>query len=68
MWLVQSINLKGGLNIFSICCDVVGSENPVEAGGGAALSAQLMQNPQLLAALQGKMDSMVGLPSGYIQK
>ena len=27
-----------------------------------------MQNPEVLAALQGKMDSMIGIPSGYIQK
>ena len=42
------------------------------AGGSAAavggLASQLMQNPEVLAALQGKMDSMIGAPSGYIQK
>ncbi|CAC5391928.1 NAP1L1 [Mytilus coruscus] len=31
------------------------------------LTSQLMQNPQVLAALQSRMDGIVGTPSGYIQ-
>ena len=31
------------------------------------LTSQLMQNPQVLAALQSKMDGIIGTPSGYIQ-
>lgn len=32
------------------------------------LTSQLMQNPQVLAALQSRMDGIVGTPSGYIQR
>ena len=31
------------------------------------IAAQLMKNPQVLAALQEKLGSIVGTPSGYIQ-
>lgn len=31
------------------------------------LANQLMQNPTILAALQSKMDGIIGTPSGYIQ-
>jgi len=31
------------------------------------LSNQLLKNPEVLAALQGKLGSMIGTPSGYIQ-
>lgn len=31
------------------------------------LSSQLLKNPEVLAALQGKLGSIVGTPSGYIQ-
>merc|ERR1712080_452061 len=31
------------------------------------LSNQLLKNPEVLAALQGKLGSIVGTPSGYIQ-
>ena len=34
----------------------------------AELASQLMQNPQVLAALQDKLGSMVGVSSGYIQR
>ncbi|XP_037070853.1 nucleosome assembly protein 1-like 1 [Pollicipes pollicipes] len=39
-------------------------EEPQDAGDPAA---QLMCNPQVLAALQGRLDGMVGSPSGYIE-
>lgn len=43
-----------------------------EAAGDTAaestkIAAQLMKNPQVLAALQEKLGSIVGTPSGYIQ-
>lgn len=34
----------------------------------AALTSQLMQNPQILADLQHRLGSMVGVSSGYIQR
>lgn len=47
------------------------SEDPGSQGDGeprpAELASQLMQNPQVLAALQDKLGSMVGVQSGYIQ-
>lgn len=48
------------------------SEDPGSQGDGgepqpAELASQLMQNPQVLAALQDKLGSMVGVSSGYIQ-
>lgn len=51
--------------------DVEG-EHEEEAGGDQAaeskkIAAQLMKNPQVLAALQEKLGSIVGTPSGYIQ-
>jgi len=36
-------------------------------GQAEAITAQLMQNPQVLAAIQGKLGTIVGMPSGYIQ-
>lgn len=48
------------------------SEDPGSQGDGGEpqpveLASQLMQNPQVLAALQDKLGSMVGVSSGYIQ-
>ena len=40
-------------------------ENGTDAGD--SVSSQLLKNPAVMAALQGKLDSMVGSPSGYIQ-
>ncbi|KAK2144117.1 hypothetical protein LSH36_784g01040 [Paralvinella palmiformis] len=37
------------------------------ASNVAAVASQLMRNPGVLAALQDKLGSMVGTPSGYIQ-
>lgn len=31
------------------------------------LSAAMLKNPQVMAALQARLDSMVGDPSGYIK-
>lgn len=31
------------------------------------VTAQLLKNPAVMAALQGKLNSMVGTPSGYIE-
>ncbi|XP_043192027.1 nucleosome assembly protein 1-like 1-B [Amphibalanus amphitrite] len=41
----------------------------MDEGSGEAgnVTAQLMRNPQVLAALQGRLDGMVGSPSGYIE-
>ena len=33
----------------------------------ANVTSQLLKNPAVMAALQGKLDGMVGTPSGYIQ-
>jgi hypothetical protein len=35
--------------------------------GAGALTAEMLSNPALMQALQGKLDTMVGTPSGYIQ-
>jgi len=32
------------------------------------ITSEMMQNPQVLAALQQRLDSIVGTPSGYIDK
>ena len=32
------------------------------------IAGQLMQNPQVLAALQGRLEGMIGTRSGYIEK
>ena len=37
------------------------------AGEAANVASQLMRNPQVLAALQGRLDGMIGSPSGYIE-
>ena len=42
--------------------DVVG-DNP----DAAEVASQLMKNPQVLAALQGRLGNMIGGQSGYIQ-
>jgi len=34
--------------------------------GDQGVAAQLMRNPQVLAALQGRLDGMIGSPSGYV--
>ena len=39
-----------------------------EAGDSQAIAAQLMKNPGVLAALQDRLSSIVGSPSGYIQR
>ena len=41
-------------------------DEELETGSGAATAA-LLKNPAVMAALQGKLDSMVGAPSGYIE-
>ncbi|KAL8221585.1 UNVERIFIED_CONTAM: Nucleosome assembly protein 1-like 1 [Gekko kuhli] len=32
------------------------------------LTVQMMQNPQILAALQERLDGLVGTPTGYIER
>lgn len=32
------------------------------------LTVQMMQNPQILAALQERLDGLVGSPSGYMER
>ena len=31
------------------------------------LTSELLKNPAVMSALQGKLDSMIGTPSGYIK-
>ena len=38
-----------------------------QAAESTKIAAQLMKNPQVLAALQDKLGSIIGTPSGYIQ-
>jgi len=35
--------------------------------GAGALTAEMLKNPALMQALQGKLDGIIGTPSGYIQ-
>merc|ERR1712029_912979 len=35
--------------------------------GGETITAQMLKNPAVMAALQGKLDSMAGTMSGYIE-
>ena len=42
-------------------------EDGVEEGGDKnSITAQMLKNPAVMAALQGKLDSMAGTMSGYI--
>ncbi len=45
----------------------VEEEEGVTTGDKTSVSAQLLKNPAVMAALQGKLDSMAGSPSGYIK-
>ncbi len=36
-------------------------------GAGDNVSSQLLKNPAVMAALQNRLDSMVGAPSDYIK-
>lgn len=47
--------------------DVEEEEEDVVSAGSGAATAALLKNPAVMAALQGKLDSMVGAPSGYIE-
>ncbi|XP_041440893.1 nucleosome assembly protein 1-like 1-B isoform X4 [Xenopus laevis] len=48
--------------------DVEEEETGEEANSKARqLTAQMMQNPQVLAALQERLDDLVGTPTGYIE-
>eukprot|EP00095_Tigriopus_kingsejongensis_P004518 maker-scaffold532_size145644-snap-gene-0.28 protein:Tk04518 transcript:maker-scaffold532_size145644-snap-gene-0.28-mRNA-1 annotation:"hypothetical protein CAPTEDRAFT_163453" len=42
-------------------------EEEDEAGNDGQVAAALLKNPAVMAALQGKLNSMVGTPSGYIE-
>lgn len=42
-------------------------KQPTESKGKAKLTAQVMQNPQVLAALQERLDSVAHTPSSYIE-
>ena len=45
-----------------------GSEDDDEVGTDAkSLTSELLKNPAVMSALQGKLDSMIGTPSGYIK-
>ena len=35
--------------------------------GAGALTAEMLKNPALMQALQGKLDGIIGTPSGYIE-
>lgn len=41
-------------------------DDDVEEGGKDTITAQMLKNPAVMAALQGKLDSMAGTMSGYI--
>jgi len=47
--------------------DVEDEEEDMVESDQKKLSSQLLKNPEVLAALQGKLGSIVGTPSGYIQ-
>lgn len=40
----------------------------VWSGLARQLTVQMMQNPQILAALQERLDGLVGSPSGYMER
>jgi len=42
------------------------ADDDVEEGGKDTITAQMLKNPAVMAALQGKLDSMAGTMSGYI--
>lgn len=44
-----------------------GSAAVAANGDAGQVSAQLLKDPRVMAALQGKLDAMVGGPSGYIE-
>ncbi len=43
-----------------------GEEEEVDGVDAKNLSAELLKNPAVMSALQGKLDAMVGMNSGYI--
>ena len=45
----------------------VATENDTEKAAGNVAVA-LMKNPQMLAAVQGGLNNIVGMPSGYIAR
>lgn len=47
--------------------DVEDVEEEEEGSDAGKLSAAMLRNPQVMAALQARLDSMVGDPSGYIK-
>ena len=56
------------LKSFTLCVDAeAGEAGGDQAADSLKVAAQLMKNPQVLAALQDKLGSIVGTPSGYIQ-
>ena len=54
-------------NLYSSCL-VLFAGHGDDSGQPAVLASQLMRDPQMLAALQDKLGSMVGHSSGYIQR
>ena len=47
---------------FRCAVQVVGKK-----AGAGALTAEMLKNPALMQALQGKLDGIIGTPSGYIE-
>jgi len=45
----------------------IDEDDDEEAKDEKSVASQLLKNPAVMAALQGKLDSMVGSPSGYIE-
>ena len=43
-----------------------GEDEEVEGDVKSSVAAELLKNPALFSALQGKLNSMVGMNSGYI--
>ena len=52
------------LNANSLCFSL----DTTDKASAGDIASQVMKNPQVLAALQQKLGSMVGAHSGYIQR
>ena len=46
--------------------DLSSDDDALGAGGGQTNASSLLQDPAVMAALQGKLGAMVGTPSGYV--
>ena len=44
------------------------AEGVISVPDAATIAGQLMENPGVLAALQGRLEGMIGARSGYIER